>query len=118
MGLGNCSNEINDCDLGSMTFEQLFRKLLRKNGDCLSLSTGSVYGSQRDVTRTLDNTVHSSFVEAGARSVSIETSSDFTGTILGVSAQPDRVYDFADIDTIGEIDYKITSGSIIITKIV
>lgn len=41
MALGNCSNEINDCDLGSMTFEQLFRKLLRANGNCLYLNTGN-----------------------------------------------------------------------------
>lgn len=41
MALGNCGNEIQDCDLSQMTFEQLFRKLLRADGNCLYLNTGS-----------------------------------------------------------------------------
>jgi len=129
MSLGKCANEIQDCDLSQLTFEQLFRKLLRLDGNCLSLNigAGSISGeftpssTQRTVTRTVDSTIHSSSIVAGARSVSIETSGDFTGTILGASASADRVYDFAaqqNDDTLGAISYQITAGSIIITKIV
>lgn len=41
MALGNCTKEIQDCDLGHMTMEQLFRKLLRADGNCLYLNTGN-----------------------------------------------------------------------------
>lgn len=37
--MNNCSDEIIDCDLTQMGFEQLFRKLLRLDGDCLYLNT-------------------------------------------------------------------------------
>lgn len=71
MALGNCSNEIQDCDLGSMTFEQLFRKLLRRNGNCLYLNTGdaniasSVTNySVNAATRALANTALDTFKAA------------------------------------------------------
>lgn len=128
MALGNCASEIQDCDFGQMTFEQIFRKLIRADGNCLSLKTDSdVTGSftpsstQRTVTRTSDAVVHSSSVTAGARSVIIETDSNFTGTILGVTADASRAYEFSvkqNDDTLGAIAYQITAGSIIITKIV
>ena len=41
MALGNCNKEVQDCDLGQMTFDQLFRKLLRADGNCLYLNTGN-----------------------------------------------------------------------------
>lgn len=61
------------------------------------------------------------FVSAGSRSVTLETSSDFMGTILGVVAQASGFYTYAvnqNNDTIGEIAYTISSGSITINKIV
>jgi len=127
MALGNCPDEIQDCDLGSMTVEQLFRKLLRADGSCLALNigAGAISGdftpssTQRTVTRT--SVAVSGSIALGSRSVSMETSSDFAGTILGVTAQADRVYEFAvnqNDDTLGAIAYTLTAGSIIITKIV
>ena len=126
MALGNCPDEIQDCDLGSMTVEQLFRKLLRADGSCFSLKTDtnvtgtfSLSSTQRTATRT--SVAVSGSVALGSRSISIETSSDFAGTILGVTAQADRVYEFAvnqNDDTLGAIAYTLTAGSIIITKIV
>lgn len=123
----NCTDEIQDCDLNKLGDSQILRKLLRKTGNCFKLAvdatiSGSFTASstQRTVTRTSDAVAHSSSVAAGARSVSIETSSDFTGSILGVAASGDRVYDFAvqqNDDTLGAIAYVITTGSIIITKI-
>lgn len=41
MALGNCTKEIQDCDLGNLTLEQIIRKLLRADGNCLYLNTGN-----------------------------------------------------------------------------
>ena len=50
MALGNCTSEIQDCDLGQMTFEQLFRKLLRIDGNCMYLNTGNNSYTASDIT--------------------------------------------------------------------
>jgi hypothetical protein len=42
MALGNCNKEVQDCDLGQMGFEQLFRKLLRNSGGCLNIATNTL----------------------------------------------------------------------------
>lgn len=115
----------------NLSIQQILMKLVGKTAaGCAALRvlatfsgtvTATPPSTQRTVSRTQDTTIHSSSVAAGARSVSIETSDTFTGTILGVAAQQSRVYDFAvqqNDDTLGAIAYEITAGSIIITKIV
>ena len=63
MALGNCTNEVNDCDLGQMTFEQLFRKLLRADGNCLYLNTGNNSFTASDVTNYSFNASNRSNVD-------------------------------------------------------
>lgn len=60
-------------------------------------------------------------VAAGAKSVIIVTSEDFTGTILGVTANPNTAYSFAvnqNDDTLAIIAYVVSTGSIIINKVI
>lgn len=113
----------------NLSLQQIIMKAMGKtSAGCAALRviasiTGSFTASstQRTVTRTVDSTVHASAVAAGARSVTIETSDTFTGTILGAAAEPSRAYTFAvnqNDDTLGAIAYEITAGSITITKIV
>lgn len=71
MALGNCTKEIQDCDLEQITFEQLFRKLLRKDGNCLYLNTGNANiaslvtnYSVNAATRALANTALDTFKTA------------------------------------------------------
>jgi len=64
MSLGNCSNEIQDCDLSKLTFEQLFRKLLRKDGNCFYLNTGNANIASL-VTNYSANFATRALVEAG-----------------------------------------------------
>lgn len=118
--MSTCPEEITDCAEMKLGDSQLWRKLLRKTGDCFSMAVKAILSST-ERTPTRASVAVSGSVAAGARSVSMETSSDFSGTILGFTAQPDRVYDFAvqqNDDTLGAIAYVITTGSIIITKIV
>lgn len=119
----NCSDEKRQ----NLSLLQIIKLLIVGVGDddCPALKvTGSITAettsTQRVPTRTLDSTIHSAVIAAGARSVTIETSSDFAGTILGVAAQPDRIYPFEvkqNDDTIGAIAYEITGGSIIIGRL-
>lgn len=113
----------------NLSLQQIIMKLIGKTAaGCAALRViASISGSftasstQRTVTRTVDSTVHSDSVAAGARSVTIETSDTFTGTILGAAADASRAYTFAvnqNDDTLGAITYEITAGSITITKIV
>lgn len=125
-----CSDSFFDnCDNNKKhwTFEQLWRKLTAKvtGSDCPALrvvvaGTSSTAGAERTPSRTEDAVVGNNSIGAGAQSVTIETSEDFTGTILGATAQPNRFYTFAakGNDTVGEIEYEITAGSIIINKLV
>lgn len=109
----------------SLSPEQLFKLLITKgDNDCPSLRiagtfTSSASSTRRTPSRTL--VTSSGAVAAGSRSVSLETSDDFVGTILGVSANPSTVYNYAvnqNDDDLDAIAYVITSGSIIINKIV
>lgn len=86
-------------------------------GPLVVTGTFSPSSTQRTQTRTLNAVIAASSVAAGARSVTIETSEDFTGTILGVTAQPSRIYEWTanqNDDTLGAIAYQITAGSVII----
>lgn len=113
----------------NLSLQQIIMKAMGKTAaGCAALRViASISGSftasstQRVVTRTVDSTVHTTSVTAGARSVTIETSDTFTGTILGAAAEASRAYTFAvnqNDDTLGAIGYEITAGSVTITKIV
>lgn len=125
----NCSDEKRQ----NLSLLQIIKLLIVGVGDddCPALNvTGTINAettatsTERIPTRTLDDTVDASntkTIAAGARSVTIETSEDFTGEILGVTAQPNRVYPFEvkqNDDTLGIITYKLTAGSVIIGKLV
>lgn len=119
--MSTCSEENLSCEELKLGDSQLWRRLLRKTGDCLSMAVKAVLSSTERTPSRQSVSTGSGTVAAGARSVSFETSSDFSGTILGVAAQPDRVYDFAvqqNDDTLGAIAYNVSTGSMIITKIV
>lgn len=125
-----CPDEIQDCELLKLGDGQLFRKLLRidENG-CLYLNVKTVGGgegeevtlssTERVYTRELVTVAGS--VAAGSRHITLETSEDFTGTIGGVIAYPNRNYEInvrQNDDTIGAVTYEIITGSIIINKLV
>ena len=72
MALGNCPDEIQDCDLGSMTVEQLFRKLLRADGNCLALAMSAAI-SNPIVLDTTDEFIQSLEAEGEQTLVGLET---------------------------------------------
>lgn len=70
--------------------------------------TGSgVLGTPTKTTYAASDTI-----ALGAKSVTFITSSDFSGSILGDTAQADSVYTFSDTDTLGAIAFIITTGTI------
>lgn len=70
--------------------------------------TGSgVLGTPTKTTYAASNTI-----ALGAKSVTFITSSDFSGSILGDTAQADSVYTFSDSDALGAIAFVITTGTI------
>ncbi len=64
MALGNCTSEIQDCDFGQMTMEQLFRKLLRIDGNCMYLNTGNNSYTASDITNYSFNAADRATVES------------------------------------------------------
>lgn len=121
--------ECGDEKTRNLSLQQIFMKLIGKTAaGCAAMRViASISGSftasstQRTASRSVDSTVHSTSVPAGARSVTIETDENFTGTILGAAAVANRAYTFAvsqNDDTLGAIAYEITAGSVTITKIV
>lgn len=78
--------------------------------------------SVRVVTRTVDSVAGSKTITSGSRSVTIELSNDFVGSLLGDNTViAGASYNFAvqqNDDVLGAIAYVITSGSVTITKIV
>ncbi len=71
------------------------------------------------LTITSSSVTSSGTVTSGQRSVSFTTSSDFVGTINGVSRVSSTVYVFScgASNTLPAIAYVITTGSIIIDKL-
>lgn len=63
--MGNCNREIQDCELQQMTMEQLFRKLLRLDGDCLYLNTGNDSFTTTDETNFSFNAASRTAVDTG-----------------------------------------------------
>lgn len=60
-------------------------------------------------------------IAGGAKSVIILTSEDFSGSILGVTANPNTAYSFAvnqNDDTLAAIAYVVSVGSIIVNKVI
>lgn len=125
----NCSSYFDGCDekTRNLSAVQIFRKLITKTAaGCASLRVNaSVTGTfapsstARKATR-VTKTVGSYSSTAGARSVSFETSDDFTGSILGVAAQPSRAYTYEvkqNDDTLAAMAYIVTAGSIIIGEL-
>ena len=76
----------------------------------------------RTVSRTVDAVSGNKTVASGSRSVTIELSNDFVGSLLGDNTViPGASYNFAvqqNDDVLGAIAYVVTSGSVTITKIV
>ena len=119
-----CSEEIS-CEDAKLGDGQLFRKILRKVGDCFAIAiTGSVTttaaSSYRTTTRTKDAaSTGVQTITPGKKRVVIETSEDFTGNILGTEAYPSRAYDFPILqndDMHGAISYERTGGYVIVTE--
>ena len=112
-----CPDEIQDCDLMKLGLEQLFKKLLRLNGDCLSIQ---VKEASREVsfTNSVETNSTNSPVAAGAKAVSFTTSDDFVGTINGLARAANGNYLFpaGGNDTTPTIPYSVTSGSLTIEK--
>lgn len=118
------------CNEKNISLDQIIRLLIAVDANGCPVfrttntgSSGTVSFSStvRTPSRTENAVVGSYTVATGARSVTIETSSDFVGTILGATAQANGFYNFAvqqNDDTLGAIAYVITSGSVIINKIV
>lgn len=74
-----------------------------------------IFGILRTPTKT--TVLTSGTVTSGARSVSLITSSNLSGTILGDEAQQSSVYSFSDMEGLTAIDYNIYTGSIEIIEI-
>ena len=90
------------------------------NGSLIVTGTFTAQSTQRAVVRTLDASGVPNTIPAGHKSVTIETSGDFAGTIQGVVATASNAYTFkVDLnnDTLGPISYNATSGSVIVTTI-
>ena len=118
----NCTEEINDCEIQQFSLEQLFRKLLRKTGNCIGLSVSGTFAPSSSV-RTPSRSSKSAgsySTTAGARAITFETDSSFSGTILGVAAQPDRIYEFKvnqNNDFLASIAYVVTTGNVIVGEL-
>lgn len=71
------------------------------------------------ITLSSSSVTTSGTVASGQRSVSFTTSSDFVGSINGVTRQAGMIYAFScDIsNTLPAISYVVTAGSIIIDKL-
>jgi len=65
MALENCSAEIQDCELQQLTDSQIFRKLLRIDGNCLYLNTGNNSFTALDVTNYSFNAANRTTVDTG-----------------------------------------------------
>lgn len=125
----NCNGFFDSCSeaFQNIPFNMFWKRLIGKSGNCPAvrvtgtLTTTPGTGTQRTPSRTLVNTPGAGSVAAGAQSVTIETSEDFDGTILGETAVGNRAYTFAALsagDTVGAIAYNIVGGSITINKLV
>lgn len=102
---------------------------LRTTGSGGSGSGGAVTlpSTTRSATRTIISAAGAGSVPAGARSITIELSSDFTGTIDGDTTSaggmltPGASYNWAisqNDDKLGAIGFNITTGKIAIQKVV
>lgn len=114
----------------NLGFEQAFKLLFTKDANgCPSLRTSGAGGGGGGGAVTLPSTARvpsrtvvttSGSVAAGARSVALELSSDFVGSILGDNTViAGAIYPFVvyqNDDTLAAIAYTITSGSITISK--
>jgi hypothetical protein len=109
-----CENTIDDCELGKLPTEMLFRMLLRNEDGCLYLN---IKPKPKTITITsiVKTNAADSPVVAGKKSVVFNTSEDFVGTINGVSrpASSSIVFPAGD-DLTPAIPYTISSGSITI----
>lgn len=122
MPLPDCA-PFGDCDFHKLSFEQKFNYLIEDDGTgCPRLKTVSsgvtLPSASRTYTRTLVSA--SGSVAATSRHITFETSEDFSGTIAGTIAYPNRNYTIEvnqNDDTIGTVAYTITTGNIIINRL-
>lgn len=123
-----------------LTWDQFWKFLIGSDSNgCPVLRTDATGGgggggavtlpsTTRTVSRTVVTGAGAGSVASGARSVTIELSNDFAGSLLGDAdinnggtVIPGASYNFAvsqNDDVLGAIGYILTSGKITITKIV
>jgi hypothetical protein len=84
-----------------------------------ALSSLSSYFAGTSRTPSLDIATGSGSVTSGAQSVTIVTSSDFSGTILGTSVSTNKAFTWSSKlnDTLAAIAYTISAGSLTILQI-
>ena len=121
MNPGICSEELQDCTITGLSDSMLWRKLLRRVGNCFSLNiSGTVSALPSSTERSwtseqwANDTVNTT-VAAGSRTVMFETSEDFAGSINGITRLPSRSYTFSVIqndDTQGAIVCVVTAGTL------
>lgn len=132
----NCATFFSSCadKFKNMSWDMFWKMLIATDSNgCPAIRVTGVSGgggggavtlpsAVRVVSRTVDAVAGNKTVASGARSVTIELSGDFVGSLLGDSAVvPGASYNFAvqqNDDVLGVIAYVITSGSVTITKIV
>lgn len=127
-GTENCPSFF-DCDKAKgMSLEQVIKDMIIDDGNGCPVWRGTSGGgggggstsTQRTPSRT--KVTASGAVAAGARSVTLEFSLDFVGSVLGSSdITPGGSLSFSvnqNDDTLGAIAYTITAGHIIINKVV
>ena len=91
-------------------------------GTITAISTGtinSITSGSVALAMTSSTTNASGTVTAGAKSIMFETSSDFAGTIDGVTANANMVYPLSAgwNNSLPQIVYTVTSGSLRIRKL-
>ena len=123
MNPGICNEELQDCTITGLSDSMLWRKLLRRTGNCFSLAVSAVISgtfSPSSTQRTwtseqwANDTVNTT-VAAGSRTVMFETSEDFDGSINGITRLPSRSYTFSVLqndDTQDAIVCVITAGTL------
>lgn len=97
MNPGICDDEIQDCAVNSLSDSMLWRKLLRKVGNCLSLNiSGTIITSPPSGNAIIESRTDTAgfTIAAGSDNVVIETSDDFTGNINGQPRFGSRIYKF------------------------
>lgn len=113
-----------DCDNNIASLEQIFKRylIIDDGNGCPVLKTKDFSQASREVefVSTIEVDATNSPVVAGAKSVTFNTSDDFSGTINGVSRGPNLSIPFpaGNYDTTPAIPFTIVTGEILIDKVI